>query len=132
MVGSSHRTLIEHCAGPTGIAIEGGMEGTTGRVVGAQDAMIYGAFAHGTTGDMTFFVKLKLISAYDIIGESASIDRCHEFDVLFNDLWYGRDRWITAISKECVRLTSGSLQSFNNREGLAYVRAGLHHALHSR
>jgi len=88
MIGSSHRTLIEHRTGPTGVSVEDGVEGTTGSVIATEFTMVYRFMAHRAVSYKTIRVKLKPVSPYDIIREPASIDRCHEFDVLFYNLWY--------------------------------------------
>src|SRR5208283_5539212 len=57
MVGSPHRTLVEHRARSTGVSVEDRMEGTAGAVVAAQYAMVCGTMAHGTCSYQTFRVE---------------------------------------------------------------------------
>jgi hypothetical protein len=83
MVGSPHRTLIKYRTGPTEVTIEDRMERPACRVVAAQHAMVYRLVSPGALGHDTFFVKVKLISAHDVVGQPAAVDRCNEFDVLF-------------------------------------------------
>ena len=57
MIGSSHRTLIEHFAASANVSIENRMERTTRRVIATEDAVIDWAMAHRALGYKTLFVK---------------------------------------------------------------------------
>ena len=83
MVGSPHRTLLEHGTGATEVAIEDRMERPARRVIAAEYPMIYGATPHRTVGHQTLCVKLKAISARYLVRQPAAVHRCHEFDFLF-------------------------------------------------
>ena len=67
MVGSSHRTSIEHRACPTQVAIKDRMEGATGSVVAAEYAVVYGAMAHGAVSHTTVCVKVKKVSSHCVV-----------------------------------------------------------------
>ena len=54
VVRSSYRAPIEHRARSTGVSVKDRMERTTGAVVAAQYAMVYGTITHGTSGRRTF------------------------------------------------------------------------------
>ena len=57
------------------------MERTTGGgIVAAQDTMVYGWVFPRALGRKALGVKLKLISAYDIIRQSAAVDQHHELN----------------------------------------------------
>lgn len=86
MVGSPHRTSIEHRARSTEVSVKDRMERTAGAVVTAQYAMVFGTMAHGTCSYQTFRVEGEKVSAHDIVGEPAPVYRSNEFDALLYDL----------------------------------------------
>ena len=67
MVGSSHRTSIEHRACPTQVAIKDRMEGTTGSVVAAEYPMVYRTMSHGAVHHTTVCVKVKKVSSHYVV-----------------------------------------------------------------
>ena len=69
--------------------------------------MIYRAVTHGAFGHITLRVKLEKVPAHDVVRQPATVDRGHEFDVLFFNLKGGRNGGITTIGKKGFRLQSG-------------------------
>lgn len=83
MVGRPYWTAIEHRTESTAVPVEDRVEGATGGIVCAEYAMIDGVVFHGALGHQTPSVKRKPISAHDLTGQSAAVDRRDEFNALF-------------------------------------------------
>jgi hypothetical protein len=124
MVGSPHRTLIEHGTGSTGVTFKDRMKRTTGAVIGAEHAMVDRCMTHGALGHMSLRVKCKPISPDYLVGEPGTIHRGDELNVLFLYLQRGRDRRVPAVGKECLGFASGGIQPFDHRESLADIGSG--------
>jgi hypothetical protein len=82
MVGSTHRTVVEHRTRPAGVSVKDGMEGTAGGVVAAEHAMVDRAMSHGTFGHKTLSVKMETVSSHYVVRQPATIDRRDEFYVV--------------------------------------------------
>jgi hypothetical protein len=124
MVGSPYRTLIEHGTGSAGVSFEDGMEGAVRGIVGTEDAVIYGLMAQGTGSDQALCIKLEAVSSHYLIGESRTVDRGDELDVLFFYLQCRRDGRIAAVREERVGFVSGCIKTFYDRKSLPDIGPG--------